>query len=146
LKTTLSVLSFRTELITSTIFTYCLFIHLLSNFISIQFLFSLTPSELFLERRAVMQLLSPLDYFSPYFIDLEEQCDLVSAVSPVTQLAICFENFAGLEQLCSKASITLIIDPSLIQLPCLLRGPPLGRPSAVDESKTVRGLPWWLRW
>ena len=44
-----------------------------------------------------MQLLSPLDYFSPYFIDLEEQCVLVSAVSPVTQLAICFENSAGLK-------------------------------------------------
>ena len=50
-----------------------------------------------------MQLLSPLDYFSPYFIDLEEQCDLVSAVSPVTQLAICFENCAGLKTIMAQS-------------------------------------------
>ena len=69
-------------------------------------------------------MLNPLDYFSPYFIDLEEECDLVSAVSPVTQLAICpKKNSAGLEQLWPEASITLIIEPSLIKLLVLLSGP-----------------------
>lgn len=126
----------------SIVFTSCRFIHFLPTSIQFNFFFTLLNSiKIVLGKRSSDVVAKPTGLFSSLFYWLGRKVWSVLCSEPSnTACHLPKEVFCWTGTVMAWASITLVIDLSLIQFPVLLPGPPLGRLSALDQSTTVRAI------